>query len=191
MRITRQELHHQGVHGRIEACSQKKPKQYIQQHSVSITLASHRNDKKNESKSQNICVILLQMQHFHCFRLKDLKNSCLLNWSQFKITSPEVLWNSFMKVRAGSLDRFNFWLYANPAGLTGAFRFCTTSARHHRVGLWVNICPASSEEAIFSLLLMKTSLRSQQSHLVSAPHNSLVPSATQQLAVLWLFCSQL
>lgn len=46
----------------------------------------------------------------------------------------------------------------------------------HRVGLWMNICPASLGEAIFSITLMKTSLQSEQSHLVSVQHQLPRPS---------------
>lgn len=64
-------------------------------------------------------------------------------------------------------DRFNLWLYANPAGLTGA---CAASASRRRAGLWANICAASSAEAILS----KASLASERSHLLqsASPLNS-------------------
>lgn len=56
------------------------------------------------------------------------------------------------EARAGiwSLDGLNFWLYANPAGLTETCGHCTTSPRRHRVGLWANVCPVSLGKAIFS-----------------------------------------
>lgn len=88
-----------------------------------------------------------------------------------------------------SLDGLNFWLYANLAGLTETFSRCTASPGCHRVGLWVNICPASLGKAIFSITLMKASLQSEQSHLalnVSVQHE-LLRTSPQQLAKVSIF----